>query len=314
MSIIATRLTSKDGKQQLNRRPLSHEAVTVKKCGNITEIIYSEKCSYGGTTKKLSKDEYLDTRTGEVKLFNHNDKRINDTKSIKRSLKQGRDMINANVSDPKNCKWITLTYAENMQDVKKLYNDFKNFKKTLSNKFPFDKYITCSEPQGRGAWHIHLLLIFQDKAPFMPNEEIRALWKHGFVTVKNVDDVDNIGAYLSAYLSDMPLSDIETLNITANCTNTKEAIYFDENGNKVSKKVVKGFRLSMYPPSFHIFRWSRNCTKPTVSRCNADTAEKMVKGQSLVYETTKQIIDTSSGFTNVINIRSYNKFRKVKED
>ena len=112
-----------DKGQRTNIRPLSSELVTVKQAGNITEVTYTSRRSKGGTTRKISKDEYVDIRDGQVKEFNHQDRRSDDLKSVSRSMKQGRDMINANVINPAEWRWITLTYAENMTDQKKLYND-----------------------------------------------------------------------------------------------------------------------------------------------------------------------------------------------
>lgn len=43
-------------------------------------------------------------------------------------------------------------------------------------------YITIAEPQGErhgNSWHMHILLIFEDIAPFIENEMISELWSHG---------------------------------------------------------------------------------------------------------------------------------------
>lgn len=297
--------------QPINLRPLPTEKVTVKECGNITDVTFCQKQSYGGVTRKLDKDTYLDTRNGEVKEFIHHEKRIDDTKSVKRTLKNGRDMINANITDVSKWRMITLTYAENMTDTKKLYNDFKNFwHKEFRPAYPTaDRYIYAVEPQGRGAWHIHLLAGFSYVAPFLPNEHIRALWKHGFVTIRQIDNVDNVGAYLCAYLSNIPVDEAKALNLDKN-GKIIDADALDDNGKPIKKKVVKGARMHLYPAGMRIFRWSRNCITPTVYKCTSEQAEERVKDYALVYEDTTVIEDVASGFSNIVNKRTYNKLRK----
>ena len=63
----------------------------------------------------------------------------------------------------------------------------------------------------------------------MPNEVVADLWKQGFVTVKRLDDVDNVGAYLTAYLGDMELSEAHAQGITSGEVKTVE---YEENGEQ----------------------------------------------------------------------------------
>lgn len=312
MSVLVDYVFDDKG-QKANIRPMSSEYVTVKRAGNITEITYVSRRSKGGTTRKISKDEYVDIRDGQVKQFAHQERRSDDLKSVSRSMKQGRDMINANVTEPSQWRWITLTYAENMTDHKKAYNDIKNFFRKLSKFYDFDRYIICLEPQGRGAWHGHLLLGFPHEAPFIPNESISNIWGHGFVKVRKLDDVDNVGAYLTAYLADVPLDEATEDTHDKSCR-VKEIDTTDENGKPVKKRVLKGARLSMYPAGMHIFRWSRNCVKPSVKQCRASTAEKLVDELTMTYESTKRITDTDTGFQTLINYRAYNSRRKGNDE
>ena len=68
------------------------------------------------------------------------------------------------------------------------------------------------EPQGRGAWHAHLVMIFDDKAPYIDNKFMADTWGHGFTTTKKLEDVDNVGAYLTAYLGDMDMLEFQNLS------------------------------------------------------------------------------------------------------
>lgn len=98
--------------------------VRLKEMGNITEIMYSEKRSRGGYITKIDKDHYVDNRTGELFEFKHLENRAQDLANVAKSLAQGRDILNANITDVSRCRWVTLTYADNMTDPKKLMRDF----------------------------------------------------------------------------------------------------------------------------------------------------------------------------------------------
>lgn len=293
-----------------NFRPTPKDLVKVTTCGYVTDILYSAHKSMGSVIKKLDKDFYMDTRNGEVKEFHHNDKRSDDMKSVARSIADIRNYINANVTDPTKCKFITLTYAENMRDTKKVFFDFKNFWiKKFKKKYSNTKYISILEPQGRGAWHLHLIVIFDEKAPFIPNEEIANMWSHGFTNTRKIDNVDNVGAYLSAYLGDLPFEEAEQMGINTEYAPYKTLEVEDESGNKVSKKFIKGGRLPLYPAGVHIMRHSKDCIKPSVEVCTNEEAEFKVIFDTMTYEVTKEITDTDTGFKNTINRRCYNSIR-----
>ncbi len=297
----------------LHIHPLEDETVKVKTCGNVKEIMYSQNVIRGSPILKISKTEYIDLRNGEIKQFEKQEKRADDKGSVARSLKNLRDLINANVTEPKKCRWVTLTYADNMQDLNKLYNDFKNFRKRFKKKYGEAEYINAVEPQARGAWHIHLILIFnnREEAPFIPNEELRDMWKQGFVKITALDNVDNIGVYLTAYLGDIPLEDLQessyTLTKLQNAYKVKECDYLNEDGTKATKRVLKGARLAYYPSGMNIYRHSKGIKMPEYHYCNELNATKEVENMVMTYETTKFLTDEESGYFNVINYRSYVK-------
>lgn len=57
-------------------------------------------------------------------MFNKGSSRTDDLSNVSKSLAKGRDII---VTDCERCRWLTLTYKENMRDANKLYIDFKHF-------------------------------------------------------------------------------------------------------------------------------------------------------------------------------------------
>lgn len=281
--------------------PRPCDLVKYKLAGNVREIRFSGRHLNGGTIKKLDKESYVNIRTGEVKEFTHHQSRKDDIDNVKKTLTKGRDMINANVFDVSYCKWITLTYAVNMTDPDRLYKDYKLFNTRLRRKYGACEYITAAEPQGRGAWHLHVLLIFDHPAPYMSNNDVAQLWGQGFVKVKKLDNVDNVGAYLTAYLGDL-----ECIDNDAPEELVKTVSVFDDTGHPVSKRFIKGARLSMYPPGFHIFRWSRGCKKPVIKDVEYQRAKKEVGGLTPTYIKSIQLTDAKTDFTNVLSYEFYN--------
>lgn len=241
--------------------------VKLKTMGNISQISYTQKINRFCPILLIDKDHYvkIDYSTGElsdVYECNHIKNRSENIFQVGQSLKRLRDLINTNVVDAKQWKWITLTYGDNMTNTTKLYNDFKNFMKRLKNHFYNFKldYIVACEPQGRGAWHMHLLLCFNTNAPFIPNDTIWKLWSpkgyklhRDFTKTQDLDDIDNVGAYLTAYLGDMELTEenlhelAKTSPIMAknilNCNVPIKEIIDDMD---LPKRYIKGARLYMY--------------------------------------------------------------------
>lgn len=222
--------------------PLHYEKVPLKvtSMGNVTEV---QMCSFRNRKKYieiLPDRKYIYLTTGEVKEFKEKAiDRTDNTTSLRRTFKKLRELINANTVDTEKCRWVTLTYAENMTDSKRLYSDFDKFRKRFeywNKKEGREKpeYISVVEPQGRGAWHCHVLFIFKEKAPFIENMVMANLWQHGFVNVQALENVDNLGAYLTAYLADIPIEEA----LPGQVGEVKEV-----NG----KRYLKGGRLCMYP-------------------------------------------------------------------
>lgn len=141
---------------------------------------------------------------GEVKKFNHTEKRIENLSSIKASLQKIREIVSTNVTQKnmKNCLWVTLTYAKTDSLLNKdCYRDFKlynmRFQNYLVHKgFEKAEYICVIEPQGRViegkcVWHFHIIYIFPSKCPYIPNKDIEQLWRLGFTKTKAIRNVDN---------------------------------------------------------------------------------------------------------------------------
>lgn len=279
-------------------------SVQVKKTGHITEV---KSClrEFKQTIQKVSAEEYIVIDTGELRQYKHTEKRLENPVSIKQSMRNLRDIINTNCTDTRKIKFLTLTYRENMQDTAKLYRDVKNFHKRFRYHLKGKKfeYISIIEPQGRGSLHIHELLIFNSYAPFIANDILEKIWGNGFVKITNVNNVDNLGAYLSAYLTDIPIEQAN-LNDIKSLSNIKE-IVSDDNGKTINKHIIKGGRLKYYKRGIHYYRCSRGIKRPTIIKCPYHVAMDMVKTSALTYEKTIKLSDDTEQTINIINYKQY---------
>lgn len=72
---------------------------------------------------------------------------------------------------------------------------------------------------------------------------------HGFTSTKAIRHVDNIGAYLSAYLAIVEINDenkekiFDTVYKSSREIVIEEKEVTDEKGKKISKKFIKGGRM-----------------------------------------------------------------------
>lgn len=290
--------------------------VKVIDMGNVIEVQYMSHRNNRQTISMLpGGEQYVICSTGEIKDVEHHETRKDSRKNLYRTFAQVRGIINANVTDVSKVRWCTLTYKENMTDTKRLYEDFKKFNMRfqyycVKHGYSKPEYIVMMEPQGRGAWHAHLLYIWQDmKAPYIPNQDFRELWEQGFVRIKKLDDVDNVGAYLTAYLGDMELSEFSPKDFEKIHGKVKNVEIEDEDGKKVTKAVIKGARLHLYPANFNMFRCSRGIKRPVEEMMFQNEAEKKVLGATKTFESAVKLTDSSNDFDCIIIKEQYNKLR-----
>lgn len=275
----------------------SNDIVTVTEMNHITEVQYLKSKTPAGTCpiKRLDADRYMLTETGEIKEYVKSETRADNAESLRQTMKRLRYLINNNFTGARNELFLTLTYAENMMDTKRLYRDFEVFMKRLKRHFKGKnvKYLAVCEPQNRGAWHMHVLLkIEKEKNLFLQNELIESLWEQGFVSVKRLQkDVNNLGAYLTSYLTDIEIPD------SSENRNIGEIKLVEEGGKEVPKRIVKGARLHFYPPNFNFYRSSRNCKKPLRRRMKYSSILRKRLGEK-VYENTTVIVDKTVDFND----------------
>ena len=287
--------------------------------GHIKEVMCVDRLSLSPPPiTKIDRDLYMLNETGEVREYQHTENRSQNVDNLRRTFKQIRHIINFNFSGGGNELAFTLTYVENMTDTKRLYFDFDKFMKQLRYHYGKDiDYFSVVEPQGRGAWHCHVLLRFNafDKI-YIPNEEIARMWGQGFVTVKAIrKDVDNLGAYLSAYLGDIELT-LENKGVVEECCPGDVGQYeiktVEVDG--VEKRFIKGGRLHLYPTGMNIYRKSRGIKIPDSSYMSYSEAKKIVGSATPNYSSMVCIFDDEDTEVNRIIYEQYNLKRKQSQD
>lgn len=281
--------------------------------GNIVEVMYMDRVNKKQTIQMLQGgEEYMTLSDGVIHDVQHHDTRQDNKKGLYKTFAHIRALINSNVVDVSCVRWCTLTYAENMTDTVRLHNDFRKFnmrfqaycKKHYLGKY---EYIAVMEPQARGAWHVHLLLIWEFAAPFIPNADLARIWGFGFVSIKSLQNVDNVGAYLTAYLGDVELENLSDVSTDAVI---KEIEVLTDDGKKIKKKFIKGGRLNMYPANFNMVRHSRGIKKPLVYDMLYAEAKEKVSVGALTYSQTFLLSDTDTGYNNTICKEYYNLVRR----
>lgn len=292
--------------------------VSVKTMGNIREIGISERQNSKVTIVPLSKEEYVLSSTGEVKKFEHHAvDRTQNLRNLQKTMHQLSDLINANVSveTAPRCLFITLTYRVNQRNTEQVYLDFRNFNKRFKRYIHKQglrfEYICALEAQQRGSFHLHSIYIFNKKAPFIDSSFLENMWGHGYVSIKSVDsNVDNIGKYFAAYLTDLPDED-ENISTELLGGNIKEVL-----SSGANKRIIKGARLKLIPAGTRIYRYSRGIKKPVVHITTLENAIKEIEDNNYtkVGEYAVEVQDVERAFTNKYIKLTYKKYvRNNKE-
>lgn len=270
--------------------PLPFEQVRLTHTGNIIQVRHMDKKPMAHI-RRLNRDLYVIKRTGEVKEFHHGETRAENIRNVRRTLARLRDLLNANVTDPKTAKWVTLTFAQPQSKPKGLYRDFRCFISRLQYRLakeglPHFEYIAAAEP-GEHGFHIHLVMIFPETAPFIPNDLIAEVWGHGFASTKRIDDIDNLGLYLSAILTDLP-----------------DGTFIE---GEAPKAVIKGGRLALYPKGFRIYRRSKGTVMPIAVDCTYADALDEIGNAELTFEKAIEVEDDAGEVVNRITYRQYQR-------
>lgn len=168
-----------NGLRQFNRKVII--------AGNVMEMYEYEKPVIKGDKKKRLGRSAADFTTDDIKKENRG-------KTAQRARATVRRMANAN---PQLNKFFTITFAENMQDIRIAHYELDKFVKRLKTRHKNFAYICVIEFQKRGVIHFHLLC----NLPYIDVNVLERLWGNGYVKINRLDNVDNVGAYITKYMT-----------------------------------------------------------------------------------------------------------------
>lgn len=170
--------------------------------GNIVEVYEYEVGYWKGYVKEPSENEKL----GRKKGFRSENYDKHREQVLSRARRDLRRIINANIGSygrDFTAKFVTLTFADNVQSVQDANYEFQKFIKRLNyqmfgNKKANIKYSTVIEFQKRGAVHYHVIFY---NLPYLKADMISNVWGNGFIKINKIDNVDNVGAYVCKYMT-----------------------------------------------------------------------------------------------------------------
>ena len=296
-------------KRKLNNDEFSinpNATVKVTTMKHIVELLYMDKVNVEPHIRKLDSERYVDLKTGEIREFERTENRSQGENSLRKTFNRLRELINSNFEGAANELFITLTYRGDLQtnDPKIVYGDFKKFMMRMKYKYKDVStidYINVLEPHASGNFHMHVLMRFNDlNNIYIPNKELAEVWGNGFVQIQSLKNVDNIGAYVSAYLADIEVPD--TLEGHA------DVVEKEVNGQK--KKFLKGARLRFYPTGVNIYRKSKGIRDAEKERMSYETAQKKLGAATPNFKYGVELIDDDKDFRNTLIKEQYNLKRQ----
>lgn len=134
---------------------------------------------------------------GRNHVASDEDRQLNREKIFNRAKRDIRRLVNTNIKYLS--KFVTLTFADNVQEFEVANNEFNLFIKRLNYRLKMKvEYLCVPEFQKRGAIHYHVIMF---NVPYIKSKELSEVWGHGYVKINRIDTVDNVGAYVCKYMS-----------------------------------------------------------------------------------------------------------------
>lgn len=246
-----------------NKTEAKHFAsIKVCDCDSVLYVKFSKSKRKGKfCTKRISKNEYVDTRTGEVFEY---------TKEYEKSIASFfkiSETINRNFKGTKNELFITLKYNIDLFDSTQIKDDFKAFWRRFRKAYPNCEYVRIAEPNDIGAWHIHFLVKDTvDDYLFIPVERLSKLWGNGNVFVERIEYAYGLANYF------VPS--------------------FKKNATEKARK--KAQRLKYYPKHFRNFTYSSGIVIPPTIDTDYEGFCERIKDKGLHHSSAdKDIFEVS---------------------
>lgn len=186
---------------KINRESNSHyisadKIVYRTDLGNSSKIVsMSNNSTSGSCIKKLSKYEYIDTRTSEIKQYDLD--KPTDIKDVKRKVRKYEEIVMYNFQGGKNELFITLTCRDKITDLKVIKDRYKEFLENIQKDYNNLECIALFETTSNSYWHIHLFLKYVDtsKVLTIPHQDLlNKYWCYGYVhIIRNFNTFKNLG-------------------------------------------------------------------------------------------------------------------------
>ena len=276
------------------------EIIKVFEGNGIIEVESMQKAPFSLSNRfvRLSKTEYLNKETGEIKYYKKTETRNQNPTEVRKTFKALRRLINYNFCAGNNEKFITLTYGKLQKNPKEVNRDFRHWWRKIKKHFPSLEYICVIEYQASGSIHLHVLVkdIENEDLP-LEQELLNETWTKGFSEVTEIKNVSNLGAYFSARFTDIDLKEEDIQN------------------ENTSKLILKGARLKYYKTGQKIFTRSKGIVRNKGYTVTEEELEEITKEGKLVYADSKVISKINDkGKEIVVNTITYQQFNKnVKE-
>ena len=276
------------------------EIIKVFEGNGIIEVESMQKAPFSLSNRfvRLSKTEYLNKETGEIKYYKKTETRNQNPNEVRKTFKALRRLINYNFCAGNNEKFITLTYGKLQKNPKEVNRDFRHWWRKIKKHFPSLEYICVIEYQASGSIHLHVLVkdIENEDLP-LEQELLNETWTKGFSEVTEIKNVSNLGAYFSARFTDIDLKEEDIQN------------------KNTSKLILKGARLKYYKTGQKIFTRSKGIVRNKGYTVTEEELEEITKEGKLVYADSKVISKINDkGKEIVVNTITYQQFNKnVKE-
>lgn len=177
--------------------------------GKIIETYQYENEPRGFTRK--SRDAQIASRNQSLALRreDENVKRQSEWRkrqdNIRRAKLAFRRIVLSNLDKHENPILVSLTYAENITDIRKGHKDFNSFAKLVRDRFGKNvSYLAVPEFQERGAIHFHALFWGLPNGLAQRERSTRvvaSLWKQGYVDLVETDGSVKLAGYLVKYMA-----------------------------------------------------------------------------------------------------------------
>ncbi len=189
----------------------------IVRCGDYLQVYFYSKKQVRNDIKNLDIND-LKNKGNQIKFdFQESNKNNDCVKNNNSNDIEHRNIIRTKLNCQRLAKanakdwtsFITLTYAENMQDIKQAKIELNYFIKNVKKVKKDFKYIAIPEFQKRGAIHFHLLtnLSLQDNYIIIKQKDNNKYynvkyWSKGFTSFEPLyNDLKKVIGYISKYMT-----------------------------------------------------------------------------------------------------------------